>query len=223
VTLLFENGDFALFDKPGGVSFHSESGPGAVVQAEARLGCKLYPVHRLDKMTSGLLILAKTAEAARRFEALFTERRIEKYYLAISLRKPKKKQGWVKGDMAPARRGSWKLLLTTENPAVTQFLSASVGPGERLFLVKPHTGKSHQIRVALKSIGAPIAGDLRYAQSDAAKCETRGYLHAYALRFEFKGEPYAFVHPPENGERFLTPACQKQIREWKVPWLLWGG
>ncbi len=215
---VFENEAFALFDKPAGMNFHSEEEAGMVVRAEEMLGCKLYPVHRLDKMTSGLVILAKSSAAAAVFNTLFSERRIEKYYLALSLRKPKKKQGWVKGDMLPARRGDWKLATTMENPAVTRFLSVSLRPHERLFLVRPFTGKTHQIRVALKAVGAPIAGDLRYARSEEAKKEDRGYLHAYALRFEFEGEAFAFVQAPKEGERFLSSACTDQLGSWNEPW-----
>ena len=217
---LFENDAFALVVKPEGMNFHSEGEAGFVVRAEEQLACKLYPVHRLDKMTSGMILLAKSAETAREFERLFSERRIEKYYLALSLRKPKKKQGWVKGDMLSARRGDWKLATTTENPAVTRFLSTSLRPGERLFLVKPLTGKSHQIRVALKSLGSPIAGDLRYAKSEEAKQEDRGYLHAFALRFSLQGEEYRFVYPPKEGERFLSPEAAEQIALWSAPWEL---
>ena len=219
LNIIFENSQFVLVNKPAGLNFHSEEGPGLVVLATAQLKAeKLYPVHRLDKMTSGLVILAKTVETAQRFTTLFEERRIEKFYLAISLRKPKKKQGWVKGDMGSARRGSYKFLNTSHNPAVTQFISTALRVHERLFLVKPHTGKTHQIRVALKSIAAPIAGDMRYAASDDARLEERGYLHAYALRFTLNDETYSFVSPPDNGERFLSDECTKQLALWSQPW-----
>ena len=222
LSTLFENDAFALVDKPAGMNFHSEEEAGLVVHAEALLGCKLYPVHRLDKMTSGLVLLAKSVDAARQFEALFSGREIEKYYLAISLRKPKKKQGWIKGDMQSARRGSWMLMATMENPAITRFISAAARPGERAFLVKPYTGKTHQIRVALKSLGAPIAGDVRYANADDAKKETRGYLHAYALRFTFAGESYSFVSRPKQGERFMTPEFEALLHQWEHPWELFS-
>jgi tRNA pseudouridine32 synthase/23S rRNA pseudouridine746 synthase len=220
LTILFENDDFVLIDKPAGMSFHSESGPGLVVQASEQLGIPLYSVHRLDKMTSGLLLLAKTSDVARKLTELFAGRRMEKFYIAVSTRTPKKKQGWVKGDMAAGRRGSYKLLTTHNNPAVTRFISTSIRPKERLFLVKPFTGKTHQIRVALKSLGAPIAGDVRYANADEARLEERGYLHAYALRFEFDGETFSFVRPPKEGARFLSGECRQQLEAWAEPWEL---
>lgn len=216
--LIFENSDFAVVSKPAGANFHSEEEAGFVVLTSQELGIPLYPVHRLDKMTSGLVIFAKSAETAALFGSMFENREVEKFYLAISTRKPKKKQGWVKGDMAKARRGDYKLLASMENPAITQFISASLRPNERLFLIKPHTGKTHQIRVALKSLGAPVAGDGRYAHAEEARKEDRGYLHAYALRFVFKGETYEFVLPPVEGERFLSEECLAMLEQWREPW-----
>ncbi|MDA3947520.1 MAG: TIGR01621 family pseudouridine synthase [Helicobacteraceae bacterium] len=224
IELLFENDAFLLIDKPAGMNFHSEEEAGLVVQTKELLGLdELYPVHRLDKMTSGLVLFGKTKEAAQVFGRMFEERKIEKYYLAISLRKPKKKQGWVKGDMQSARRGDWMLLTTHTNPAVTQFHSTALREGERGFLVKPHTGKTHQIRVALKSLGSPIAGDLRYARSEEAKKEERGYLHAYALRFTFDDKEYVFVQAPKEGALFLSDTFRDTLlEEWSKPWEQFG-
>ena len=218
LTILFENSDFIVIDKPDGVSFHSESGPGVVVMLSDQLGIPLFSVHRLDKITSGLLLLAKNSEVAKTFADMFASHQIEKYYIAISTRMPKKKQGRVKGDMTLSRRGSYKLLSSFENPAITQFISTSTRPHERLFLVKPHTGKTHQIRVALKSLGSPITGDERYAQADEARKEERGYLHAYALRYFYNDEEFSFVHSPISGARFMSEECKKQLEQWHKPW-----
>ena len=222
IDIIFDHESFVIIDKPAGMNFHSEDNQaGVVVLTCELLGLKrLFSVHRLDKMTSGLLILAKSSKVANTFSQMFQKRQIENFYLAISLRKPKKKQGWIKGDMQPARRGSYKLLPSKNAPAITQFISIKANTNERLFLIRPHTGKTHQIRVALKSIGAPIAGDLRYANTHDAKEEQRGYLHAYALRFHYEGREFTFVTPPKEGERFLTPTCKKLIAQWSKPWEL---
>jgi len=222
LKVVFENDSFIVFDKPSGLSFHSESGEGFVVKAEKQRGLKLYSVHRLDKMTSGLLLLAKTSADAARITKLFEEKKIQKFYLAISMRKPKKKQGWIKGDMASARRGSYKFVKTNENPAITQFISTALRTHERFFLVKPHTGKTHQIRVALKSIGSPIAGDERYAASEEAKKEDRGYLHAYALKFTLDAKEFSFICEPTEGQRYNSAECKNQILIWDKPWELFG-
>lgn len=106
-----------------------------------------------------------------------------------------------------------------ENPAITQFVSCALRTHERFFLIKPHTGKTHQIRVALKSLGSPIAGDERYAQADEARKEERGYLHAYALRFNLNNEVFEFIAPPDEGERFVSMECKIQLtNEWNQPW-----
>lgn len=222
--LVFRHADFVLVDKAAGVSFHSEDGPGLVVAVEQALGQKLFAVHRLDKVTSGLLLLATSPQAAARLTAMFTERLIHKYYLAVSLSKPKQKQGWVKGDMQPARRGAYKLCDTCQDPALTYFLSAGFdGPatgvpeGARLFLLKPYSGKTHQLRVALKSQGAAIAGDLLY-QGAAAD---RVYLHAYALCFDWQGEQLQFVCPPSQGQWMTAAAVQQKLAlDWAAPWQL---
>jgi tRNA pseudouridine32 synthase/23S rRNA pseudouridine746 synthase len=225
ISTVFRGQDFWVVNKPAGLDFHSEGDeagekqPGLAVLLQQQYELpELYPVHRLDKMTSGLVVFALNLSAAQRFQMLFEQRDVEKYYLAISTHKPKKKQGWVKGDMLPARRGSWKLATTQTNPAVTQFISQSGRPNERWFLLKPHTGKTHQLRVALKSLGAPIVGDRRYDAVEKAQHEDRGYLHAYALRFEYDDEDYEFVLKPEQGERFLSDAADACLSEWQVPW-----
>lgn len=220
IPIVFDNPSFIIAHKNAGVNFHSEEEAGFVVQVSQQLGIPLFPVHRLDKMTSGLVILAKTSETAAQFGKMFEAREVEKYYLAISMRKPKKKMGWIKGDMTSARRGDYKLLTTMENPAITQFISCALRTHERFFLIKPHTGKTHQIRVALKSLGSPIAGDERYAQSDEARKEERGYLHAYALRFRLNDKAFEFVIPPEEGERFVSAECKNQLEIWNKPWEL---
>lgn len=204
LEIVADNELFIVAIKPHGMSFHSEDGAGFVVILSKQQNVPLYPVHRLDKMTSGLVILAKSPSVASEFTQMFTSREIKKTYLAISMRKPRKKQGWIKGDMVKSRRGSYKLLPTSDYPAITHFTSHALRTHERLFVVTPHTGKTHQIRVVLKSIGSPIAGDMRYANSDEAKLEDRGYLHAYRLEFELYGEVYNFVNLPVDGERFRS-------------------
>jgi tRNA pseudouridine32 synthase / 23S rRNA pseudouridine746 synthase len=216
--IVYEHDDFVVLNKPEGISFHSEEGPGFVVMAEEQLGHKLYSVHRLDKVTSGLLVLAKSSQVAARLTEAFTSKEVQKFYLAISIRKPKKKQGWVKGDMAPSRRGSYKLLHTKNAPAITQFISTPLNEGERLFLLKPHTGKTHQLRVALKSLGSPIAGDVRYAMANEAKEEERTYLHAYAMVLPYDGAAFHFMCTPEATGRFSSEVFKQALVSWDTPW-----
>ncbi|AYV22625.1 TIGR01621 family pseudouridine synthase [Vibrio mediterranei] len=218
----YENEDFVVINKYPGVSVHKDDGDTMLVSdvAIAIGASSLHLVHRLDKMTSGLLILAKRAEVAAQFSRLFEQRDIDKYYLAIGSKKPKKKQGTIIGDMERSRRSSWKLVNSKNNPAVTQFFSAAAENGERVFLCKPLSGKTHQIRVALKSIGSPIKGDAIYNTSNSSD---RGYLHAYALRFELSGELFQFRCDPREGslgEKWRSAEVEDAIDKWSQPWEL---
>ncbi len=218
LKLVFDHTDFLVLDKPSGISFHSEFEPGVVALAEAQFGLKLYAVHRLDKGTSGLLLLAKSSEAAAKLAELFQSQQIQKFYLALTDQKPKKKQGWVKGDMVQARRSAWKLTGTLSNPAISYFVSAFYEvEGRRVFLVKPFTGKTHQVRVALKSVSAAILGDALYQGSAA----DRLYLHAYALYFSWDGVQIKMVLPPSDGKEFSSPSLLQHLdQHWAEPVLL---
>lgn len=207
-NILENNDDFIIINKPANTSFHNEDGTkGLFSQLTSYVNCQLWPVHRLDKITSGLLIFAKSKQSAALFGQLFETKQIHKTYIAISDKKPKKKQGKISGDMQKARGGSWKLLKSKNNPAVTSFLSCSLLPGKRLFWLTPLTGKTHQLRVALKSISAPILGDRRYTGSDA----DRGYLHCYRLSFHWKGKELSYHAFPEEGEFFCLPQLKQLL------------
>lgn len=221
--ILYTHPDFILINKYPGISVHKDDGDTMLTQEVAKAVSEehLYLVHRLDKMTSGLLILAKNRLAASELSRKFAGREVEKYYLAIGSKKPKKKQGLIKGDMQRSRRAAWKLLTSQNNPAVTQFFSLAGEPGERLFLCKPCTGKTHQIRVALKSIGSAIVGDPIYNPACDAE---RGYLHAYAIRFDYAGKTHSIVcNPldfPAMGEKWNSDAVLSALQQWQVPWEL---
>ncbi|MGB0936464.1 MAG: TIGR01621 family pseudouridine synthase [Colwellia sp.] len=233
--IIYQNNDFVVISKNENINFHDEGliGQGLFSQLKSHLNNlknteisssnslenELYPVHRLDKMTSGLVIFAKNKAAAQIFGRLFSQHSIEKYYLAISDKKPSKKQGLISGDMAKSRRGAWKLLRSTENPAITQFFSYSIGNSKRLYLLKPHSGKTHQLRVALSSIGSPILGDELYHGKSSEPID-RGYLHAYALKFTYLDKQYEFIAPPTSGIEYLQDTTQKMIKSIEQPWLL---
>lgn len=213
--IISQQDDFIIINKAPNVHFHSQAGTaGVVAQVEIDLGIKLFAVHRLDTPTSGLIILAKNPVAANIFTQMFTAHQIQKYYLAIACGKPKKKQGWVIGDMAKARRSMYKLLRSKDNPAITQFYSISIGAGMRAYLLKPHSGKTHQLRVALASIGVPILGDSLYGEAIDDRC----YLHAYQLNFCYLGQEFQFTQPPQQGLYFLAPTMQTcLLNEWLLP------
>lgn len=278
IRVIYEDDDLLAVDKPCGLSFHSDDlegvedgsngapAPGllATIRAAQRSGSltgsdyrgALHSVHRLDKVTSGITLFAKNKATASHLGEQFRSRRVHKYYVALSARKPSKKMGTVAGEMTRARRGAWRLVRsenkrketdkrttysrapgTDEKPgavptgnarsprldamsddihvsaksekprqglgsfATTKFVSRGLRkpskPGEkpgarledaettralRFLILRPLTGRTHQLRVACKSLGAPILGDTAYAGKDDARKEDRAYLHAAAVR-----------------------------------------
>lgn len=214
---IYENDDFIIINKFEGISYNNEAqNSGLFTELKEAFG-EIYSVHRLDKVTSGLLIIAKNSHVASEFGRLFQKKLIEKYYIALSDKKPKKKQGLIIGDMIRSRASTWKLLKEKINPAITYFFSFSVDEGIRLFILKPLTGKTHQLRVALKSIGAPILGDSLYSGSKS----DRVYLHSARLIFSFKGESYDFFTMPKNGELMINEKVKEKIDEIDFSLLKW--
>lgn len=221
--VVLETPQLIILNKPPHLGFHNSptAGPGVLSLLRQELGpaaARLYPVHRLDSITSGPLVFAKSPHAAQTLAAAFRDRKVVKYYVALSERRPSKKQGTVTGDMAKGRRGSWMLQRTGANPAVTKFTSGGVPgrPGLRAFLLKPETGKTHQLRVAMKALGSPVLGDARYAAAEDAKSQERGYLHCAALRLVDPGGGALrqVVVPPSQGAEFLTPGFAEVFDGW---------
>ncbi|RRN04884.1 TIGR01621 family pseudouridine synthase [Bibersteinia trehalosi] len=184
--VIFQHSDFVIINKPAGISVHrDEQAIGLCENLAKQLNVpQVWLVHRLDKVTSGLLIFALNKEAAAYFYQLFEHQQIQKTYWALATDKPKKKQGTIIGDMQKSRNGAWKLCHSKENPAITRFCSRSLEPNLRHFILQPKTGKTHQLRVAMKSLGSPILGDTLYAGT----VSDRVYLHAYQLDFLYQGE-----------------------------------
>tara|TARA_R110001592_G_scaffold138511_5_gene357768 strand:- start:75316 stop:76083 length:768 start_codon:yes stop_codon:yes gene_type:complete len=220
---LFEDKNIYAIHKPAEVPFHSldESVQkdkelvhveGIVSLAKKFLNDEaIYPVHRLDRMTSGLILFARSKQINSELSKLFLEKRIEKYYLALSESRPKKKQGAVIGDMAKGRSGSYLLKRSNDNPAITRFFAKkiTINSGDAWFyILKPETGKTHQLRVALKSLGSPIIGDSRYSGKPAK----RGYLHAYKIRFELLAQPYQIIDPNFECDEFSLEQYSSSLK-----------
>ena len=189
--LIAEEDDFYIVAKSIGVSFEGEEG--LVQELRKSLG-EIYGVHRLDKETSGLMIFAKNKNAQSDLSKLFSEKQVHKLYLALSLGRPKKKQGKIKGDLEKGRGGSYYLKPSLDNPSETSFISQFFEEQKlRVFLLRPKTGKTHQLRVHLRSLAASILGDIRYGTDTA----DRMYLSAIELSFSYKGKEYSFYHYPK--------------------------
>lgn len=204
IPIIIDDNDVLIVNKPSGIDVHDSVVNGQQIKGivsilRQQTGYRsLHLCHRLDLGTSGCLCLAKNSQTAAIIGDAFASRHVTKYYLAISKHKPKKKQGTIIGDMKNRRGGQYILMKTSANPAITQFFSQSAKPGFRGFIVKPLTGKTHQIRVALKSLGAPILGDTLYggAPSD------RLHLHAWKLNIPLPNRTLSLTAPMLNGHMF---------------------
>ncbi len=197
IPIIFEHPEFRVLNKPRHLACHGPDTPNLAAILKAH---DVEPLlcHRLDKDTSGLLIVAKTAQAAERFRLLFENKHIEKFYIAISHKKGRKKQGTIQGFMQKSRGGNWKLGEHADKAekAYTQFFSfgnSETHTTQRIFVVKILGGQSHQIRVALKANGSPIMGDTRYGGAHAERL----MLHAYGLIFDYAGERITLECPPD--------------------------
>ena len=216
IEVVYQHSDFIIVNKPEGISVHKdqeEQGLTELVAKQLKVP-QVWLVHRLDKVTSGLLILALNAESAAEFSRLFSEHKIHKTYLALRNQKPKKKQGLIIGDMKKARDGAWKLCQTKDNPAITRFESVSCEPNLRLFILKPQTGKTHQLRVAMKSLGSPILGDGLYGKNTEEIDRT--YLHAAQLEFDYLNDFISVTCLPSQGQFWIKSSVFEQINAYLV-------
>ena len=197
LDIVYQTDDFIIIYKPCGLSVHKDQSKiGLTTLLAEQFGVpQVWLVHRLDKVTSGLLIFALNAESAAEFFRLFSEHHIQKTYLALSNQKPKKKQGLIVGDMQKARNGAWKLCQSKENPAITRFESVSCEPNLRLFILKPQTGKTHQLR------------------GKNTENIDRTYFHAARLQFEFKGQAFDVFIPPKEGEWWHREGVMSQVQK----------
>ncbi|NVJ60567.1 MAG: RNA pseudouridine synthase [Gammaproteobacteria bacterium] len=205
--IIKQTDDWLVINKPAGHTLHNEAGDGFIFSLKAKLNLPfLAPAHRLDKVTSGCLLLAKNSQSAAHLSKQFQDQSVGKIYLAITKGKPKKKQGLISGDMSQGRNGNWRLEHSKQQPAITEFYSIGFQEGLRVAIVKPVTGKTHQIRVALKSNGSPILGDQRYATISSNSIDIdRCYLHCWQLAFkDMNGNRLEVSSKPESGELFLT-------------------
>ena len=189
----YEDGDLLVVDKPAGVVVHPARGHRTGTLAQALAGraaggpepWRAGIVHRLDRDTSGLLVVAKSEEAHRRLRALMKARGIEREYLALVEGRPPARTGTIDAPLGRDRRERKRISVDSDVPrtAVTHFAVERALPGSTLLRVRLETGRTHQIRAHLKAIGHPVAGDPQYGRAGLYGLE-RQFLHAARLAFD---------------------------------------
>jgi 23S rRNA pseudouridine1911/1915/1917 synthase len=213
--IVWEDEHLLVVDKPAGLVVHPGAGraSGTLVQAlagkvaggeEGRPGI----VHRLDRDTSGLLVVARSDEAHRRLQALVRRRALERTYLALVQGRPQSRTGRIEAAIGRDRREPTRVSLDTDTPrdAVTHFEVERLWPGYALLRVRLETGRMHQIRVHLAAVDLPIVGDPVYGVPDPRL--GRQFLHASELAF-----PHPFTGDRVDTRSALPPELAAYLEE----------
>jgi 23S rRNA pseudouridine1911/1915/1917 synthase len=167
-------------------------------------------VHRLDRRTSGLLVVARSDEAHRRLQAALAARRIEREYLALVEGRPPARTGTIEAPIGRDPRVRTRMAVdgAGAREARTHFTLERALAGTSLLRLRLETGRTHQIRVHLQAIGHPVCGDPEYGTPGLLGLE-RQFLHATRLSFEhpFTGAPVEVLSPlPADLQRALALA-----------------
>lgn len=196
-STLFERDDLIVVNKPAGVTVIPARGeaPADCLSAllSAERGERLWVVHRIDRETSGALVLARTAAAHRLLSEAFEERRVEKQYLAFCAGLPPAARGVITAPLLRLSGGGCRVGTEAEGAqkATTGYrlVARWALGGSTVCKVEaaPLTGRQHQIRVHLLSIGLPLVGDRRYASAATVELHPRLALHAAAIRLPAMG------------------------------------
>jgi 23S rRNA pseudouridine1911/1915/1917 synthase len=199
LRLAYEDEHLLVVDKPAGLVVHPAPGhaTGTLVHGlvgvagggeEDRRGI----VHRLDRDTSGLMVVARTEEAFERLQQQVRARALEREYAALVRGRPRSRTGRIDAPIGRDRTDAMRHSVDTDTPreAVTHFEVVELLPAHALLRVKLETGRTHQIRVHLAAIDLPVAGDPLYGVREDLGLE-RQFLHATRLAFKhpITGEP----------------------------------
>jgi 23S rRNA pseudouridine1911/1915/1917 synthase len=215
LRIAYEDEHLIVVDKPAGLVVHPGSGhaTGTLVQGlldhdiaggdAARPGI----VHRLDRDTSGLMVVARSEEAHARLQRLIRSRALERHYTALVVGRPRSRTGRIEAPIGRDRRDPLRHSLDTDKPreAVTNFEVRELLPRHTLLDVRLETGRTHQIRVHLAAVDLPVAGDAVYGRPRELDLE-RQFLHAGRLAF-----PHPFTEERVDVESPLPPDLETAL------------
>jgi len=214
----YEDEHLLVVDKPAGLVVHPAAGHHTGTLVHGLLAYDVEGgdeaerpgiVHRLDRDTSGLLVVARSPEAHRRLEEMVRRRELTREYVALVVGRPRSWRGTIDAPIGRDRHDPLRHSLDTDSPraAVTHFEVAELLGDHALLRVTLETGRTHQIRVHLAAIDLPVAGDPTYGRAGALGLE-RQFLHAARLAFEhpFTGEAVDVSSPlpPDLEESLAT-------------------
>ena len=219
LALVYEDEHLLVVDKPAGISVHPGAGRASGTLANALLGYGARGgeaperpgiVHRLDRDTSGLMVVARSEVAFLGLRRLVRRHEVEREYLALVSGRPRSRAGTIEAPIGRDRRHPTKRSLETDKPhaAVTHFELRELLSRHALLGVRLETGRTHQIRVHLAAINLPVAGDPVYGVAHDLGLE-RQFLHACRLAFRHpvSGEEIDVASPlPDDLEQALARA-----------------
>jgi 23S rRNA pseudouridine1911/1915/1917 synthase len=211
LDVIFENKDLIVINKPAGLVVHPAAGhaQGTLIHAVLAhapeiegVGGEIRPglVHRLDKDTSGLIVLAKNELTQRFLQDQFQKREVEKTYIALVDGHPKSTSGRVDAPIGRDPRERKRMAVVSAakgRQAVTDYRVVENFEKHTLLEANPHTGRTHQIRVHLAFIGCPVVGDRVYGKRAPSLPLSRHFLHALRLKLQIPSEstPRLFEAP----------------------------
>jgi len=221
LDVVFKNDDLIVVNKPAGMVVHPAAGHATGTLVNAMLGYdpdlegiggeeRPGVVHRLDKETSGLILLAKNERAHRWLQDQFRLRKVEKTYLALVEGRPPTPSGRVEAHIGRDPKNRKRMAIVSASKgreAISEYKTLETFKNHALLEFHPQTGRTHQIRLHCAFLKCPIVGDSVYGRKSQAIQLDRHFLHAYRLKIVLPGEkePRIFEAPlPDELERVLT-------------------
>lgn len=202
LDIIFENDDLIVVNKPAGMVVHPAAGHASGTLVNAVLGYdpdmegiggeeRPGLVHRLDKETSGLIVLAKNERAHNWLQDQFRLRKVEKTYLALVDGKPPTPSGRVEAFIGRDPKARKKMAIVSAGKgreSVSEYKTLETFKNHTLLEFHPHTGRTHQIRLHCQFLGCPIVGDSVYGKRAITLTIDRHFLHAYRLKIVLPNE-----------------------------------